>query len=172
MSLVLLFHYLLFNMFRMLVHPSSGVCDLLWVDFMCCVALVSCVLVLRCGSAGWCGIIMQAEAISRKLLKMDVLTFETCWAVNSEIIKQVTSSWSIFMQLETNFIFYKTNICTSNITNKKCLSLLLRISATLRHLQGVCTLTFKTHYNVIHYNTQCITTLQWVLQTGVQTPWR
>ena len=28
---------------------------------------------------------------------MDVLTFETCWAVNSEIIKQVTSSWSIFI---------------------------------------------------------------------------
>ena len=37
--------------------------------------------------------------ISRKLLQMDVLTFETCWAVNSEIIKQVTSSWSIFIQL-------------------------------------------------------------------------
>ena len=37
--------------------------------------------------------------ISRKLLKMDVLTFETCWAVNGEIIKQVTSSWSIFIQL-------------------------------------------------------------------------
>ena len=31
------------------------------------------------------------STISRKLLKMDVLTFETCWAVNSEIIKQVTS---------------------------------------------------------------------------------
>ena len=33
------------------------------------------------------------STISRKLLKMDVLTFETCWAVNSEIIKQVTSMW-------------------------------------------------------------------------------
>jgi len=32
------------------------------------------------------------STISRKLLKMDVLTFETCWAVNSEIIKQVTST--------------------------------------------------------------------------------
>ena len=30
---------------------------------------------------------------------MDVLTFETCWAVNSEIIKQVTSNWSIFIHL-------------------------------------------------------------------------
>ena len=42
------------------------------------------------------------STVSRKLLKMDVLTFETCWAVNSEIIKQVTSSWSIFIQL---FVF-------------------------------------------------------------------
>ena len=28
MSLALLFHYLLLNMFRMLVHLSSGACDL------------------------------------------------------------------------------------------------------------------------------------------------
>ena len=32
--------------------PSSGVCDLLWIYFMGCTALVRCVLVLRCGSAG------------------------------------------------------------------------------------------------------------------------
>ena len=32
---------------RMLVHPSSGACDLLWIYFMCCIALVRCVLVLR-----------------------------------------------------------------------------------------------------------------------------
>jgi hypothetical protein len=52
MSLALLFHYLLLNMFRMLVHPFAGACDLLWIYFMCCIALVRCVLVLRCGSAG------------------------------------------------------------------------------------------------------------------------
>jgi len=52
MSLALLFHYLLLNMFRMLVHPSSGACVLLWVYIMCCISLVRCVLVLRCGSAG------------------------------------------------------------------------------------------------------------------------
>ena len=52
MSLVLLFHYLLLNMFRMLVHPSSGSCDLLWIYFMGCIALVRSVLVLRYGSAG------------------------------------------------------------------------------------------------------------------------
>ena len=51
-SLVLLFHYLLLNVFRMLVHPSSGACDLLWIYFMCRIALVRCVLILRCGSAG------------------------------------------------------------------------------------------------------------------------
>jgi len=28
MSLALLFHYLLLNMFRILIHPSSGACDL------------------------------------------------------------------------------------------------------------------------------------------------
>ena len=50
MSLVLLFHYLL--LFRMLVHPSLGACDLLWIYLMCCIALVRCVLMLRCGSAG------------------------------------------------------------------------------------------------------------------------
>ena len=88
MSLDLLFHYLLLNMFRMLVHPSSGPCDLfvelfhglycsgsmcvgvtVWFGWggvvslcrmntallsylMGCIALVRCVLVLRCGSAG------------------------------------------------------------------------------------------------------------------------
>ena len=39
------------------------------------------------------------STISRKLMKMDVLTSETCWAINNEIIKQVTSSWYIFIQL-------------------------------------------------------------------------
>ena len=38
-------HYSLLNKFRMLVHPSSGACDLLWIYFMCCFALVRCVLV-------------------------------------------------------------------------------------------------------------------------------
>jgi len=52
MSLVLLFRYLLLSMFRMLVHSYTGVCDLLWIYPMGCIALVRCVLVLRCGSAG------------------------------------------------------------------------------------------------------------------------
>ena len=65
MSLAFLFHYLMLNMFRMLIHPSSGACDLfveLFHGLYC--SLVRCVLVLRCGLAGvvWCGIRMQAEA--------------------------------------------------------------------------------------------------------------
>jgi hypothetical protein len=52
MSLVLIFHYLLLKKFRMLVHPSSGACYILWIYFMCCISLVRFVLVLRCGSPG------------------------------------------------------------------------------------------------------------------------
>jgi hypothetical protein len=33
MSLALLFHYLMLSMFRMLVHPSSGACDLFFELF-------------------------------------------------------------------------------------------------------------------------------------------
>ena len=131
MSFFLLFHYLLLNMFRMLIHLSSGVCDLFVellhglycsrFDVCWCYGVVW---------LGWCGIRMQAEAllqpasgyhttimqhqhtsnqsntthaitqqISRKLLRMDVLTSETCWVLNNEVLKQVTSSWSLFIQL-------------------------------------------------------------------------
>jgi len=38
MPLTLLFHYLMFNMFRMLIHLSSGACDLFVELFhrLCC----------------------------------------------------------------------------------------------------------------------------------------
>ena len=52
MSLVLLLHYLMLSMFRVLIHPSSGARDLVLSYFMGCIALVLCVLVLRCGLAG------------------------------------------------------------------------------------------------------------------------
>jgi len=35
------------------------------------------------------------------LLRMDVLTSKTCWALNKKIIKQVTSSWSLFTQINS-----------------------------------------------------------------------
>ena len=101
MSLALLFHYLLLNMFRMLVHPSSGTCDLLYWCFSLHkdntppqpnhTVTPTHIEPEQCNP--W-----NKSTISRKLLKMDVLTFETCWEVNSKIIKQVASSWSIFIQ--------------------------------------------------------------------------
>ena len=63
MSLALLFHYLLLNMFRMLVHSSSGACDLLWIYLMVVLLWFDvcwCYGVVR---LGWCGIVMQAEAL-------------------------------------------------------------------------------------------------------------
>ena len=62
MSLALLFHYLMLNMFRMLMHPSSGACDLfviswvvlLWFDVCWCYFVLW---------LWWCGIRMQAEAL-------------------------------------------------------------------------------------------------------------
>jgi len=62
MSLALLFHYLLLNMFRMLIHYPQELATYLMSYFMGCIALVRCVLLLRCGLAGWRGIRMQAEA--------------------------------------------------------------------------------------------------------------
>jgi len=77
---------------------------LLWFDVCWCYVVVW---------LGWCGIRIPHQHTSNqsnttheitqqircKLLRMDVLTFETCWALNSEIINQVTSSWSLFIQL-------------------------------------------------------------------------
>ena len=52
MSLTLSFHYLMPNMFRMLIHHPQELATYLLSYFMGCIALVRCVLVLRCGSAG------------------------------------------------------------------------------------------------------------------------
>jgi len=53
MSLALLFNYLMFNMFRMLIHPSSGACDLLVELFhgLYCSGSV-CVVVTLCFAYG------------------------------------------------------------------------------------------------------------------------
>ena len=78
MSLALLFHYLILIMFRMLVHPSSGVCDLFVELFYG----LYCSGLMRVGVTvwfGWGGVVsLSLSTVSRKLLKMDVLTFETC----------------------------------------------------------------------------------------------
>ena len=42
---------------------------------------------------------------------MNVLTSETCWALNKGIIKQVTSSWSLFTQL-SDILFLQQELHT------------------------------------------------------------
>ena len=75
MSLVLLFQYLLLNMFRMLVHPSSELATnfgfiscvvLLWFDVCWCYGVVR---------LGWSGILMQASACIRIPLHSYTLYF-------------------------------------------------------------------------------------------------
>jgi len=81
MSLDLLFLYLMLNMFRMLIHPSSGVCDLfveLFHGLYCSGSMcVGVTLWFVCG-----GVVSVTheitQQISRKLQRMDVLTSETC----------------------------------------------------------------------------------------------
>jgi len=70
MSLALLFHYLILNMFRKLVHPSSGVCDLFVELFhgLCCSGSMCVGVTVWFGwsgvvQLGRCGILMQAEAL-------------------------------------------------------------------------------------------------------------
>ena len=91
MSLAFLLHYLMLNMFRMLilVHPSSGACDLfveLFHGLYCSGSMRVDVTVW----SGWGGVVSVwrlnqsnttheiTQQISRKLLRMDVLTRETC----------------------------------------------------------------------------------------------
>jgi hypothetical protein len=67
MSLTFLFHDLMLNMFRLLVHPSSGACDLfvelfhgLYCSGMMCVGVCWCYIVVW---LWWCGIRMQADTL-------------------------------------------------------------------------------------------------------------
>jgi len=64
-SLALLFLYLMLNMFRMLIHPSSGACDL-------CAELLHGL---------YCSVRIEVFALERlfsREWRMDVLTPETC----------------------------------------------------------------------------------------------
>jgi len=60
MSLALLLHYLMLNMFRMLIHPSSGACDLfveLFHGLYCSGMMrVGVTLWFVCGGVVWCGV--------------------------------------------------------------------------------------------------------------------
>jgi len=105
---------------------------LIWFDVCWCY-----VVVWLC----WCGIRMQVEAlqahqhtsnqinttheitqhISSKFLRMDVLISETCWALNNEIIKQVTSCWSPLFNYQDDARSNKHKIDDLYIYSKKVL---------------------------------------------------
>ena len=80
MSLAVLFHYLMFNMFRMLVHPSSGAGDLFVELFhgLYCSGSMQAEALLQPASNQSNTTHEITQQISRQLLRMDVLTFETC----------------------------------------------------------------------------------------------
>ena len=76
--------FLMLNVFWMLVHPSSGACDL----------FVELFHGLYCSGSMRVGVTNQSNTtheitrqISLVLPRMDVLTSETCWALNNEIKK-------------------------------------------------------------------------------------
>ena len=68
MSFALLFHYLMLNMFRMLVHPFSGACDLfveLFHGLYCSGSMCVGVTVWFGWGVvwlGWCGIRMSSAS--------------------------------------------------------------------------------------------------------------
>jgi len=110
--------------FRKLIHPSSGACDLffeLFHELYCsgsiCVGVTFwfawSVLVSVCRLRHCTTTHEITQQISRKLLRMDVLTSEIFWELNNEIIKQVTSSWSLFIQ-RVNICLRNTLYCVNN----------------------------------------------------------
>jgi len=91
MSLALLFLYLMLNMFRMLIHPFSGACDLFVELFhgLYCSGLMCVGVTFWFGCGGVVSVCRHTsnqsnttheitQQIRRKLLRMDVLTSETC----------------------------------------------------------------------------------------------
>ena len=117
--LLFYFTYYALNMFRTLIYPSSGACD-------CADELPhrsSCSQFVVCWSfcCGWYLVVfvLQAEATtdvvihqhSRKLLKMDILMTETCWAHNKwnkiasdiKLVFHLSSIWWIWLSSDSRF---------------------------------------------------------------------
>ena len=77
------------------------------------------------------------QQITHKLLRMAVLASETCWALNNEIIKQVTWSWYLFTQLSLYLLTY---------------SLLVNCKISCRFMQ----LQFISCINITNCKVKCI----------------
>jgi len=112
MSLASLFHYLMLNMFRMLIHPSSGACDsiwcviswivLLWFDACWCYVVVWLV---------WCGVLSGCRLkhciivyVPRKLQRgYNVNRRSSLW----ECDKEKVSRRFLFLRLYSMVLNYK-----------------------------------------------------------------
>ena len=64
---------------------------------------------------------------------MDVLISETCWALNNETIKQVTSSWSLFIQLLKYRHIYCLSSVNVNALSNPNFTVPVRVPNTLQH---------------------------------------
>ena len=71
---------------------------------------------------------------------MDVLTSETCWALNSEIKEQVTSSWSLFIQV---FKWFDLPVSTGGMGKRQN----ILWWAHYRQLVSPLTCRFKRHHH-------------------------
>jgi len=81
MSLALLFHYLLLNMFRMLIHPTSGACDLFVESF-----IISLLTYLRLTYLLTCDLFFELFIIS-------LLTAQHVSDVNTSILRSLRLVW-------------------------------------------------------------------------------
>jgi len=80
MSLAILFHYLLLNMFRILIHPSTGACELfveLFHGLYCSGSMCVGVTVLF----GWGGVVSLGR------LQPEIKSTSICWSYCVDWIK-------------------------------------------------------------------------------------
>ena len=80
MSLALFFHYLMLNMFRMLIHPSSGACDLfveLFHGLYCSVRIEA--IVLACSFSGECLVVTCAFVLESVFLQISADAVSYCY---------------------------------------------------------------------------------------------
>ena len=81
---------------------------------------------------------------------MDVLTSETCSALNNEIIKRVTSSWSLFIQLSRRMQSNKHKIQHDDFYEGSKFTQLISSSTTYTENFKIKLIQNKLHFS---YNT-------------------
>ena len=98
MSLALLFHYLMLNMFRMLIHPSSGACELfveLFHVLYCSGSKCVCVMVWF----GWGGVVSLCRLKHRRSATLSFFLTWKCDSRKSRIFRSFSREAIIFLRL-------------------------------------------------------------------------